>query len=186
MKFLVPNYSCLQNPSRVGYRLLDPRSLCPQLNLLNPPPPNKIPGYATDAYLRPLNNHQHFSPLLLYTCKIYVWTRLRSSIFWLGYCFTGTPCTRTSYKYRTHHIHTFYPRVDPHVSIWNLPASFSSTLTSKFQCWQPIQIHIKNQNETWTSETGRTFYHHHHHKHQGLYPLICSVSKVTTALSNVS
>jgi len=25
----------------------DPRSLCPQLNLLNPHPPNKIPGYAT-------------------------------------------------------------------------------------------------------------------------------------------
>ena len=36
MKFLVPNYSCLQNPTR---RLPppDPRSLCPQLNLLNPP-----------------------------------------------------------------------------------------------------------------------------------------------------
>ena len=35
MKFLVPNYSCLQ------IRRLqppDPRSLCPQLNLLNPPP----------------------------------------------------------------------------------------------------------------------------------------------------
>ena len=29
-------------------------------------------------------------------------------------------------------------------------------------------------------------YHHHHHKHQGLGPLIRSVSKVTTALSNVS
>ena len=28
--------------------------------------------------------------------------------------------------------------------------------------------------------------HHHHHKHQGLDPLIRSVSKVTTALSNVS
>ena len=27
---------------------------------------------------------------------------------------------------------------------------------------------------------------HHHHKHQGLDPLICSVSTVTTALSNVS
>jgi hypothetical protein len=26
----------------------DPRSLCPLLNLLNPPAPNKIPGYATD------------------------------------------------------------------------------------------------------------------------------------------
>ena len=39
MKFLVPNYSCFQPPP-------DPHSLCPQLNLLNPPP-NKIPGYAT-------------------------------------------------------------------------------------------------------------------------------------------
>jgi len=28
--------------------------------------------------------------------------------------------------------------------------------------------------------------HRHHHKHQGLDPLIRSVSKVTTALSNVS
>jgi len=51
MKFLVWNYSCLQNPRLGGYRPPDPRSLCPlsQLNLLNPPPPpNKIPGYATD------------------------------------------------------------------------------------------------------------------------------------------
>ena len=30
------------------------------------------------------------------------------------------------------------------------------------------------------------FYHHHHHKRQGLDPLIRSVSKVTTILSNVS
>ena len=35
MKFLVPNYSCLQNPWLGGYR---PQVLCPQLNLLNPPP----------------------------------------------------------------------------------------------------------------------------------------------------
>jgi len=27
----------------------DPRPLCPQLNLLNPPPKKKIPGYATDC-----------------------------------------------------------------------------------------------------------------------------------------
>ena len=39
MKFLVPNYSCLQNPWLGGYRPPDPRSLCPQLNLSNPPPP---------------------------------------------------------------------------------------------------------------------------------------------------
>ena len=48
MKFLVPNYSCLQNPWLGGYR---PQT--PVLSVLNwicwtpPPPPNKIPGYAT-------------------------------------------------------------------------------------------------------------------------------------------
>ena len=48
MEFLVRNYGCLQNPWLGGYRTPDPRSvLCPQLNLLNPPPPKKIPGYAT-------------------------------------------------------------------------------------------------------------------------------------------
>jgi len=29
-------------------------------------------------------------------------------------------------------------------------------------------------------------HHHHHHKHQGLEPFIRSVSRVTTALANVS
>ena len=48
MKFLVPNYSCVQNPWLGVYRPQIPvlSVLCPQLNLLNPPP-NKIPGYAT-------------------------------------------------------------------------------------------------------------------------------------------
>ena len=48
MKFLVPNYSCLQNPWLGGY--------CPQIPVLSvlnwicwtsPPPKKKIPGYAT-------------------------------------------------------------------------------------------------------------------------------------------
>jgi len=40
MKFLVPNYSFLQNPWLGGYRPQIPvlSVLCPQLNLLNPPP----------------------------------------------------------------------------------------------------------------------------------------------------
>ena len=40
MKFLVPNYSCLQNPGLGGYRPQIPvlSVLSPQLNLLNPPP----------------------------------------------------------------------------------------------------------------------------------------------------
>ena len=39
MKFLVPNYSCLQNPCLGGYRpqISILSVLCPQLNLLNPP-----------------------------------------------------------------------------------------------------------------------------------------------------
>ena len=47
MKFLVPNYSCLQNAWLGGYCPQIPvlAVLCAQLNLLNPPP-NKIPGYA--------------------------------------------------------------------------------------------------------------------------------------------
>ena len=45
MKCFVPNYSCLQKTR--GLQPPEPRSLCPQLNLLNPLPPNKIPGYAT-------------------------------------------------------------------------------------------------------------------------------------------
>ena len=41
MKFLVPNYSCLQNPWLRDYRPQIPglSVLCPQLNLLNSPPP---------------------------------------------------------------------------------------------------------------------------------------------------
>jgi len=41
MKFLVPNYSCLQNPWLWGCRPQIPvlSILCPQVNLLNPHPP---------------------------------------------------------------------------------------------------------------------------------------------------
>ena len=51
MKFLLPNYSCLQNPWIGGYRPQIPALslLCPQLNLLTPPPTNKIPGYTTGS-----------------------------------------------------------------------------------------------------------------------------------------
>jgi hypothetical protein len=43
MKFLVPNYSCLQNPWLGGYRPQIPvlSVFCPQLSLLNPPPPTE-------------------------------------------------------------------------------------------------------------------------------------------------
>jgi len=49
MKFLVPNYSCLQNYWLGGYCPQIPvlSFLCHQPNLFTPLPPNKIPGYAT-------------------------------------------------------------------------------------------------------------------------------------------
>jgi hypothetical protein len=55
MKFLVPNYSCLQNPCLGGYRPQIPviSVLCPHLNLLNTPR-KKTPGYATGLC------HSHF------------------------------------------------------------------------------------------------------------------------------
>ena len=52
MKFLVPNYSCLQIR---GLLLPDPRSLCPlsstEFGEPPPPPPEKVPGYATVHYV---------------------------------------------------------------------------------------------------------------------------------------
>ena len=48
MKFLVPNYSCLQKPLTRGLPPPDPLSLCPLSSTeLVEPPPEKIPGYAT-------------------------------------------------------------------------------------------------------------------------------------------
>ena len=37
MKFLVPNYKLPPEPLTSGLPATDPRSLCPQLNLLTPP-----------------------------------------------------------------------------------------------------------------------------------------------------
>jgi hypothetical protein len=52
MKFLVPNYSCLQNPWLGGYAPRSPFSLS-STEFGEPPPPQKkkIPGYATGTYI---------------------------------------------------------------------------------------------------------------------------------------
>ena len=47
MKFIVPNYSCLQNPWLGGYRPQIP--VLSVLNWICWTPPNKIPGCATDS-----------------------------------------------------------------------------------------------------------------------------------------
>ena len=49
MKFLVSYYSCLQNPWLGGYCPPDHISVCPLSSTeFVEPPPNKIPGYATE------------------------------------------------------------------------------------------------------------------------------------------
>ena len=67
MKFLVPNYNCLQNPRLGGY--------CPQIPVLSVlnwiywTPPNKIPGYATDSaghLWHKDNGKEHTTKLLCY------------------------------------------------------------------------------------------------------------------------
>ena len=76
MKFLVPNYSCLQNPW-LGATAPRSPTLCPQLNPLKPPPPEKkIPGYATGFRKTLLSLRQHSSP---------PW-RWRKQVFWNWPC----------------------------------------------------------------------------------------------------
>ena len=55
MELLVPNYSCLQNPWLGGYRPQIPvlSVLCPQLNLLNPPPRTIFLGTPLSTILHP-------------------------------------------------------------------------------------------------------------------------------------
>ena len=91
MKFLVPNYSCLQNPWQGLYRpkIAVPTVLCPQLNLLNPPPRIKFLGTPLLALLTPLtlykpkvhhrlhNSPQHF-PIRSQISPVYA----IHSIFW--------------------------------------------------------------------------------------------------------
>ena len=80
MKFLVPNYSCLQNPWLGGLPPPDPRSLCPQLNLLNPTP-NKIPGYATDSKKDYVFSCLLLEPLLILQNVVLITYRVPASCF---------------------------------------------------------------------------------------------------------
>jgi hypothetical protein len=87
MKFLVQNYSCLQNPWLGGCHPQIPvlSVLCPQLNLLNPPPPHRkkfmgtpliFPILPTGRALNILNRYKwitsgiHSVPLLQKSLKM--------------------------------------------------------------------------------------------------------------------
>ena len=77
MKFLVPNYSCLQNPWLGGYR-----PQIPVVSVLNwtcwTPPPNKIPGYATEKISWGRCTVKQPSSFVMPNCMPYPWV---ASIF---------------------------------------------------------------------------------------------------------
>jgi len=74
LKVLLPNYNCLQNPWLGGYRPQIP--VLPVLNWVcwNPPPPKKIPGYATFSHiplrlLPNVRNARSPASTLVYVCN---------------------------------------------------------------------------------------------------------------------
>jgi len=71
MKFLVPNYSCLQNPMTRGLLPPDPRSFCSLSSTEFVDPPNKIPGYATDGDQHFLSNIRMRHSLLFVIIPVY-------------------------------------------------------------------------------------------------------------------
>jgi len=77
MKFLVPNYTCLQNPWLGGYgpHIPDLSVLCPRVNLLNPPPPKKQNSWVCPCHLsintgaHQSQHHTPYKPSRSYTHK---------------------------------------------------------------------------------------------------------------------
>ena len=75
MKFLVPNYSFLQNPWLRGYGPQIPvlPVLCPQLNLLKPPPPKKKFLGTPLTFCMSVHDKNYFTSVNLFTadyCQI--------------------------------------------------------------------------------------------------------------------
>jgi len=74
MKFIVPNYSCPQNPWLGGYR-----PQIPVLSVINwicwtpPPLPNKIPGYATETQRHLLGVKKNANCYCLKETQICLW-----------------------------------------------------------------------------------------------------------------
>ena len=101
MKFLVPNYSCLQNHWLGGYRPQIPvlSVLCPQLNLLNPAL-KKIPGYATGTvhFRVALIIRRSISTLRVTFCRLHIiFIAFRPAInaIIITYIITQYQCTNT-------------------------------------------------------------------------------------------
>ena len=124
MKFLVPNYSCLQNPWLGGYR-----PQIPVLSVLNwicwTPPPIKIPGYATGQ----CNTWQASLATLPVPCKTDVAAR-RSKLlhadntFWHKYELPNSEVRDTAPRYSV--LRNSY-KIPTQSNCWSCPSSRTHT-----------------------------------------------------------
>ena len=135
MKLLVPNYSCLQNPWLGGYRpnILILSVLCPQLNFLNPPQPNKIPGYATDGgkTTKYISNKFVFKIFWLNTLQSCMHTWRFSTVLKTDGCCTLSwatfiQYTRTTSRFKLFFLASFQYQVQKFF-VLNFPQVFLST-----------------------------------------------------------
>jgi len=101
MKFLVPNYSCLQSPWLRGYHPQIPvlSVLCPQLNLLNPPEKNSWlrhwPRYSKRSVSFRSPQQTLYAPLLCHlprlSCSVIWWPEWRSILILSSILHLGLP-----------------------------------------------------------------------------------------------
>ena len=126
MKFLVPNYSCLQNPWLGGYRPPDPRCLCPlsSADFVEPPPHEKN-SWVRHWYLRPD-----------YKIDIYVTSVCVSAFMDSGLSDYDVVCDSRNFENHTHNRHGVIAH-----NTWNLSSVAVRT-------WSLAQICVSHSMPT--------------------------------------
>ena len=139
MKFLVSNYSCLQNPMTRGLPPPDPHSLCPlsSTEFVEPPPPNKIPGYATDC--RGVSRGINMSPK------------------WLGYYTLRISMALDVWQTRTYFAKAIKAQITEQNSLTRRPASLKAQRIEKCLEWIFYcgPFYAMTQSFVWLSVCGK-------------------------------
>ena len=153
MKFLVPNYSCLQNPCLSGYR-----PQIPVFSVLNwicwtPHPPKKIPGYATACWItKATDTHTLYNKYCFSTTSMVARTRHKFTlhVHCLSYCGLECPTVR---NYELYTVLT--------VRIMAVCVITPCCLLGSCQCfWKACCVHL-NLLWRWKQQPSRNAPHRH-------------------------